>query len=314
MKMDYLKELKYMGLISRLKRLSENTVADGRKLYQFIDMGIEPNWFLVFRIIQEQGETSISEITTLLKFAHPSVISIVKKMEKAGYLDIEPSKKDKRKQIIRLSKKGKQEMPNMQKVWQASELAIASVFKNDNFLKELESMEMALEEESFFDRVLNNLSQDSVKIVPFTEKDGKLFASLNKDWLNRYFIVEPIDKIVLNNPKKHIIQKDGHILMAKYRDVTAGTVALLPKDKSEIELCRMAVDPAYQKRGLGGKLMQKAIEVAREHSYQTIFLYSNLKLESALSLYKKFGFKEEKLEANAVYDRADIKMRLNLNE
>jgi len=312
MRKDYISGLEYRGVISRIKRLADSTIADGRKLYRYINIGIEPNWFLIFGIIIEKGETSISEISSILKFAHPSVITIVKKMEKAGYLIVKPSPIDKRKQIIKLSELAEAQLPEMQKIWNACELAMQSVFVDDNFLKELDKMEVALESESFFDRVLNNLGQDDIRIEPFIKSDSKHFASLNYEWLDKYFDIEPIDKIVLGNPIKHIIEKGGSILMARYRDQTVGTVALLPKGESEAELTKMAVHSAHQGKGIGQRMMKAAIELAKKKQYSDVFLYSNRRLKPAIKLYLKNKFVEEPLESNIVYERSDIKMRLKL--
>ena len=41
-------------------------------------------------------------------------------------------------------------------------------------------------------------------------------------------------------------------------------------------------------------------------------LYSNRILEPAIALYKKVGFKEVSLEKDVYYERANIKMKLEL--
>ncbi|MEM6800493.1 MAG: GNAT family N-acetyltransferase [Bacteroidota bacterium] len=311
---DYLSSLSYLGLFSRIKRISDSTIADGRKLYKYIDIGIEPNWFLIFRILMEKGETSVSEITALLKFAHPSVISIVKKMEEAGYLEIRASQTDKRKQVIAATKKAKDELPEMQKVWKACELAVSSIFVDDTFLKGFERLEKAFEAESFFDRVLNNLSRDQIKVADYTSRDKKVFASLNRAWINKYFAIEDADRMVFKNPEKYILEKGGHILMAHYRDQAVGTVALLPHNSSEVELCRMAVNPEFQGKGIGSRLMEAAIAKVKEEAYASIILYTNTQLTAAVKLYLKYRFEEEPIEANFSYQRANLKMRHKLSQ
>jgi len=51
---------------------------------------------------------------------------------------------------------------------------------------------------------------------------------------------------------------------------------------------------------------------AKEKPITTLILYSNRILENAIYIYRKFGFKEIPLEGENPYDRADIKMKLNL--
>ena len=74
----------------------------------------------------------------------------------------------------------------------------------------------------------------------------------------------------------------------------------------------MAVSTEFQGLKIGQKLLSFAIEFAKEKSWETLILYSSTKLDNALYIYKKFGFKEVPLEKNLDYDRSDIKMQLTL--
>lgn len=308
--MDYLTALSYRGLTPRIKRLSDGIMTSGRRVYQYIDLGIEPNWYLIFNILIEDEETSISEISAKLKFSHPSVIAIVKKMEKAGYVNISAHKTDKRKQVIVLSKKAKKQLPEMEKVWDACTKAVESIFVDDTFLKELVRVEKALEEKDFFDRVMSHLNELEVTIEPFKKENSKQFAALNEAWLKKYFVMEPIDKLVLHNPQEEIIDKGGKIFMASTNKKVIGTFALLPLESNELELCKMAVNPAYQGRGVGKQLLEFSFLKAKEMNYKSMILYSNTRLESAIHLYRKYGFKELKLDDD-LYERANIKMKID---
>jgi len=312
MKEDYIAQLQYYGLISRIKRLSDNTLADGRKLYKFIDIGIEPNWFLIFFILEEKKETSISEIANILQFAHPSVITIVKKMKKAGYLKIKGSKSDKRMQIIQLSPKAIKQLSEMHRVWEACNIAVGSLFTDQTFVQELSKMEDALLKESFFDRVINQLEEYQIKIRPFKTQDAPVFASLNEEWLKKYFVIEPIDVTILHNPQPYILDKGGYIFMAEYKGETVGTAALIPRGEDGLELGKMAVNPSFHGKGIGKKLMEFLINFTKENGFSSLFLYSNTKLEPAINLYRKFGFQEIDLEENGIYERSNIKMKLHL--
>ena len=57
------------------------------RLYKELGMEIEPNWYVIFRLLQKHGELTVMEIADKIGFAHPSVISIVNKMIKANYLE-----------------------------------------------------------------------------------------------------------------------------------------------------------------------------------------------------------------------------------
>ena len=149
--------------------------------------------------------------------------------------------------------------------------------------------------------------ENKVEIIPFAPKLKQHIKDLNFEWLNKYFKVEPNDEIVLSNPQVEIIDKGGFIFYAKYNNQIVGTVSLLKIDKFTFELSKMAITEAIQGLGIGKKLLDHCLAFAKENDIQKLILYSNRKLESAIHLYKKYGFVEIDLE-NGIYERADIKM------
>ncbi|MFV0570863.1 MAG: hypothetical protein ACK5M1_00335 [Xanthomarina gelatinilytica] len=52
-----------------------------------------------------------------------------------------------------------------------------------------------------------------IDIISFQKAYSKDFYTLNKEWLQTYFYVEPFDEEVLNKPKKYIIEPGGHIFL-----------------------------------------------------------------------------------------------------
>ena len=87
----------------------------------------------------------------------------------------------------------------------------------------------------------------------------------------------------------------------------------MPTEENGIlELTKMAVSPEMRGYKIGQKLLQHCIDFAKAKQFKALLLYSNTKLENAIYLYRKFGFKELSVEANSPYNRADIKMLLEL--
>jgi GNAT superfamily N-acetyltransferase len=76
------------------------------------------------------------------------------------------------------------------------------------------------------------------------------------------------------------------------------------------ELAKMAVDPAHQRRGIGELLGKAAIEWAQEAGASLVFLQSNRKLDGALRLYERLGFREAVDPERSEYARCDIYMEL----
>ena len=138
------------------------------------------------------------------------------------------------------------------------------------------------------------------------------FKALNIHWLEQFFTVEQHDQNVLGNPAKYIINTGGDILVAKLEDNVVGVVALMPDENGIFELTKMAVDSNYRGQKIGQQLLQFTIDFAKKKGLDSLILYSSRKLENAIYLYHKFGFKEIPLEQPNPYLRADIKMQIKL--
>jgi len=152
---------------------------------------------------------------------------------------------------------------------------------------------------------------ENVEIINYDSKFKSDFKELNMEWLQTYFYVEPHDEEVLNNPESYILDNDGYIFFAKYNKEIIGTVALINESEA-YELSKMAITPKYRGLKIGLLLMNHCIEFAKNKGWDRVILYSNRKLTPAINLYFKVGFKEIPLEPDIYYERANIKMELNL--
>lgn len=150
----------------------------------------------------------------------------------------------------------------------------------------------------------------SLKIIPFESKYAVSFKELNIAWLEKYFYVEPHDADLLENCEQTIINKGGYIFLAQYDDAIVGCFSFIKLGERIYELGKMAVDPNYQGLKIGQSLMAHAVTLAKSHNWQKLTLYSNTKLENAIYIYRKYGFKEIELETDTPYERSNIKMEL----
>lgn len=152
---------------------------------------------------------------------------------------------------------------------------------------------------------------NNIRIVSFKPEYAIHFDLLNKAWLEEFFVVEPIDKYVLENPEEAILKPGGKILFAEHEGLVIGTVALKAAGPGVFELTKMAVSKQLRGLGAGQILCKAAIDEARRLHAHTLILYSQRSLENAIAIYRKMGFDELPLEPG-VYKRADIKMSLSL--
>ncbi|MEO9483806.1 MAG: hypothetical protein ABJG47_10190 [Ekhidna sp.] len=161
MKYDFVNETGYLGLAVRLKRLSEAMVHSGRQMYKALGKDIEPNWFLVFKLLQKYDQLSVTEMATKLHFSHPSVITIVSKMELAGYLTSTVDKTDSRKKNFTLSQKAEDNLPEFEQIWAAGIEGTKKLFpEGSNFMDQLEALEIQYSQQDFKTRTLNELGNE----------------------------------------------------------------------------------------------------------------------------------------------------------
>ena len=151
-----------------------------------------------------------------------------------------------------------------------------------------------------------------ISFKKFSKIDTEKFKSLNLEWLDTFFKVEPIDKLVLNNPEREVIDKGGFIFMIQKNYNTIGTFAFIKKSEKIYEFSKMAITPNERGNGYGNMAMEFLIQFAKNKKWSKLILYSNTKLKNSIHLYKKYGFKEIALEKNLIYSRGNIKMELIL--
>ncbi|WHF52567.1 GNAT family N-acetyltransferase [Chryseobacterium gotjawalense] len=155
------------------------------------------------------------------------------------------------------------------------------------------------------------MTPNKIEIIEYTNDLKEAIKLLNYEWLEKYFRVEESDIKSLSNPKEEIIDKGGFIFYAKLNDEIVGTVSLLKKTENVFELGKMAVSEKAQGHKIGTLLMEHCLDFAKRKQIKTLILYSNTQLESAIHLYRKFGFSEIKLD-EGLYERANIKMEKHL--
>ena len=100
------------------------------------------------------------------------------------------------------------------------------------------------------------MSESNIPIVALRNELAEHFKNLNIAWLQKYFYVEPIDEVMLSDPKKYIIDKGGYIFFAEVNNEIAGTFALMKVQEGIYELAKMAVDEKYQGQKIGNKMME----------------------------------------------------------
>lgn len=84
----------------------------------------------------------------------------------------------------------------------------------------------------------------------------------------------------------------GRMYIAYCDDKLAGCIALRSFEKDSCEMKRLFVRPEFRNHNIGGFLVDRIISDAKEIGYKFMVLDTLTSLKSAVSLYRKKGFKE----------------------
>ncbi len=147
-----------------------------------------------------------------------------------------------------------------------------------------------------------------MRIVDYDDSLGDAFARLNREWLEKYFHVEAIDREMLSDPQSTIIDPGGAILYALSGTEVLGTVALKFHGDGIYELTKMAVTARAQGRGVGRFLLSAVLARFRVLRGKMLYLESHSSLSVALTLYESAGFVREPSPRPSEYERADVYM------
>ena len=155
---DFLAGLGYNGVTARLKRLSDAFLYQTKEFYTQQAAGIEPNWHMIFVLLEEHEQMTVTEMAGRLGLSHPALVKLTKKMKRKGYLTSVRDKADKRQNYLRLSDRAREELPVLHRYWSASEEALADLMNNSReLLDQLAIVEKNLAERDFSQRVTDNL-------------------------------------------------------------------------------------------------------------------------------------------------------------
>ena len=150
----------------------------------------------------------------------------------------------------------------------------------------------------------------NIEIAAFRAEHATRFAELNREWLERYSLMEPSNEAQLANPQGYFLSQGGQIFVALHGDSVVGTCAIVPHGTDGWELAKLAVSSEFRGQGIARHLVTRCITYARERGAQRVYLVSNSQLQPALRLYESVGFRYCVLPEVRTYDHEDVSMEL----
>ena len=109
-------------------------------------------------------------------------------------------------------------------------------------------------------------------------------------WQFNVDIEDEVDSTMDNLDKFE--KPDGRLMLLEVDGEIAGTISLRKIRHDCGEIKRMYIKPEFRGKKLGNLMIEKVISISEENGFSKLFLDTALFMSSAVSLYKKFGFKE----------------------
>jgi len=310
----YLASLGKLALGSRLKALSDHFYSAVDEVYQARGARIESRWMPVLRYLSDVGPSSVTEVADAIGQTHSAVSQLTDKLVRAGMVRRRRDPADGRRTMLTLTEKANGALAELGPLWCAVRRGVSASL-GDNAMRLLDALaacEGALQERPVAAAIL--AEHDAIiatppEIVPYEPQLREHFYRLNAQWLERYFRIEDIDRAVLTDPERYVLQPGGAIFFARLGEDIIGTCALLQESPGVYELTKMGVDESFQGLGAGRRLLDAAIAEFHRRKGKTLFLESNSKLKPALRMYEQAGFRmQPAARQGSHYERADVYM------
>ena len=123
---DVVKELGYLTLGTRLKRLGERLQAQTQVLLEHANVAIPASHFPLLAALERLGAMNVGELTEAVGMSQPGVTRLLDKLEAEGLVRSTQLADDRRVRTIALTKSGRQLISRSQRtVWPTIEAAVA---------------------------------------------------------------------------------------------------------------------------------------------------------------------------------------------
>lgn len=153
---DVVKELGYLTLGTRLKRIGESLQAQTQAVLAEYGFQQPAAWFPLLAALDRLGTLSVGDLSQAVGVSQPVVTRSLSGLEDDGLVQSETSDEDKRVRRVALSRKGRSLVQRARgEAWMVIETAVAQACAGaeGDFLSRLASLEHALAEMPLLQRV-----------------------------------------------------------------------------------------------------------------------------------------------------------------
>ena len=111
------------------------------------------------------------------------------------------------------------------------------------------------------------------------------------------YVAEPLANFIKTQSGRErlwIVEKDNRIV---------GSIAVVEATAASAQLRWLILHPDTRGAGVGSRLVQYAVDFAKECSYKSIFLWTVDFLDAAVALYRSFGFEKTEAKTHQIWGR-----------
>ena len=160
--MNLYQRLGYLVLGSRLRRLSENFLAEINRAYQNAGIDFDASWFPVFYLLSKNDALSIKELSEQTEVSHPAASQLITNLKNRGLVTSATCADDGRRQLVKLTHAGRELLEQILPIWDAILLAMDEVINDEPGCRELlaaiGSLENTFRSVSLADRISSKLT------------------------------------------------------------------------------------------------------------------------------------------------------------
>ena len=319
---DILRDLGYLALGSRLKRLAERLQADAAKAHVQMGYPMKPAQFPLLAALEARGPLTVTEAVEATGVSQPAVTRTLGSLIALDLVETERDLGDSRLKRIRLTADGETLLRRMRReLWpriDAAEAALAEGPPGD-LLELITRVEDAMAREPLDTRVA--AAGSGLRIVPYDDSLAPVFSEISRAWIEEMFALEANDRAIIDDPRGTILDRGGEILFVEAQGHgIVGTCALMPSEDRAFELTKMGVRPEARGKGAGAFMLAAILDRARvlhaRGELESLFLLTNAECRAAVRLYEKHGFRHDPAilaRFGPRYARCDVAMSCPLD-
>lgn len=156
---DVVRELGYLCLGSRLKRIGERLQADVNRLSERAGLDVQAGQYPLLAAIDRNGPLTVGDLVEALGVSQPGVTRSVLRLIEMGLIEIERTDEDRRQKKVALTEAGRLVVErSTREIWQHVEAAVFELCGDlsGSLLDQLNAMEDRLEQSSLDRRALQH--------------------------------------------------------------------------------------------------------------------------------------------------------------